>query len=180
MEYYFDLETTGLNPKEDKIISIQYQQLDREGNPIGDLVILKEWELGEEEIIKRFFSIFDKWSFIPIGTNLNFDFKFLASKINKYTNINLTSSEIHSDYPHIDIKPILILLNNGNFKGASLHNFTDKGPNGFHIPTYYNNKEYNKITEYIEKEAKSFISFYQFLKNQFKYFNYNKNETGNL
>jgi len=28
-QYYFDIETTGLNPQEDKIISIQIQELDR-------------------------------------------------------------------------------------------------------------------------------------------------------
>jgi hypothetical protein len=37
-EYYFDTETTGLDPQKDKIITIQWQELDRfTGKPIGDI-----------------------------------------------------------------------------------------------------------------------------------------------
>ncbi|HLC37158.1 MAG TPA: hypothetical protein VJJ53_00015, partial [Candidatus Nanoarchaeia archaeon] len=61
MEYYLDLETQGLNPETDKIVTLQYQQLNSEGDPVGNLVILKEWELGEEELIKRFLTVFRKW-----------------------------------------------------------------------------------------------------------------------
>ena len=51
-EYYFDTETTGFDPSEDKIITIQFQELDRfTGKPIGDLKILKEWESSEKEIL---------------------------------------------------------------------------------------------------------------------------------
>jgi len=33
--FYLDIETTGLNPRKDKIITIQYQELDRStGEPI--------------------------------------------------------------------------------------------------------------------------------------------------
>jgi len=165
MEYYTDLETTGLNPETDKIITLQYQQLDSGGNPKGDLTILKEWELGEEEIIKRFLTIFKKWEFIPVGMNLAFDFRFLLSKIEKYTGRKIDFGEL-SNTPHLDIKPILVLMNNGNFKGAKLSNFTDKGQNGIAIPSYYSNKEYDKITEYIEKEADEFMKFYKHIKTE--------------
>ena len=53
--YYLDIETTGFDPKFDKIITIQYQQLDiASGKPIGNLIILKEWESSEKEILKKF------------------------------------------------------------------------------------------------------------------------------
>ena len=163
MEYYTDLETTGLNPEEDKILTLQYQPLDKDGNTIGDLVILKEWEIGEEELIKRFLYIFKKWEFIPVGMNLAFDFKFLFAKIKKYTGKEIDLNEL-SNIPHLDIKPILVLMNGGNFKGAKLSNFTSKGQNGIAIPEYYKNQEYEKIIGYVEKEADEFIKFYKYLK----------------
>jgi len=163
LEYYLDLETEGLNPKEDKILTLQYQPLDKEGNPDGNLIILKEWEIGEEEIIKRFLYIFKKWEFIPVGMNLSFDFRFLLAKIEKYTGRIIEYDEL-SNTPHLDIKPILVLMNGGNFKGAKLSNFTSKGQNGIAIPEYYKNKEYDKIINYIDKEADEFIKFYKYLK----------------
>lgn len=163
MEYYLDIETTGLDHEMDKVVTIQYQQLNSEGDPVGNLVILKEWELGEEELIKRFLTVFRKWEFIPVGTNLNFDFNFLAEKIQRYTKGRIDLAEL-SSFPHLDIKPILVLMNGGNFKGAKLNNFTEKGQNGIAIPLYYQNKEYDKILDYVENEAKMFIKLYKGLK----------------
>src|SRR3989338_11669046 len=164
MEYYLDIETQGLNPETDKIITLQYQQINSEGNPVGNLVILKELELGEEELIKRFLTVFRKWEFIPVGMNLGFDFRFLLTKIQKYTGGKIDLLEL-SSFPHLDIKPILVLMNGGNFKGAKLSNFTEKGQNSIAIPLYYKNKEYDKILGYVEKEAIEFIKFYKYLKN---------------
>ena len=48
--YYLDIETTGLDPGNSSIITIQYQELERgTGRPVGELSILKEWELGRGE-----------------------------------------------------------------------------------------------------------------------------------
>ena len=53
--YYLDIETTGLDQVVNKIITIQYQELERgTGKPIGKLHILKEWELGEKGIVEKF------------------------------------------------------------------------------------------------------------------------------
>lgn len=167
IEFYFDVETEGLNPETDKIITLQYQQLDREGNPAGDLIILKEWELTEEELIKHFLSIFKKWEFIPVGMNLSFDFKFLLNKIKKYTGKQIEFYEF-SNIPHLDIKSILVMMNNGNFSGASLTNFTNKKQRGSIIPFYYSNRDYDKIIKYIEVEATEFIKFYSNVKSHLK------------
>jgi hypothetical protein len=56
-EYYLDIETTGLDPKKDKIITIQYQRLGMlSGREEGPLTILRSWDLdaraknpGEQE-----------------------------------------------------------------------------------------------------------------------------------
>ena len=53
--FYLDIETTGLDPNVDEIITIQFQELGRNsGEAIGPLVILKSWESSEKEIIQRF------------------------------------------------------------------------------------------------------------------------------
>ena len=163
MEYYFDIETNGINPEENKIITLQYQQLDRSGNPTGELVILKEWELTEEELVKQFLQVFKKLEFIPVGMNLSFDFKFLLNKIKKYTGKEIEFSEF-TNIPHLDIKSILVMMNNGNFKGSSLTNFTNKKQRGSIVPFYYRNQDYDKIIKYIEIEAAEFIKFYRDVK----------------
>ncbi len=44
-EYYFDIETTGLNPESAKIITFQFQELSQvSGIPATKLVIAKEWD----------------------------------------------------------------------------------------------------------------------------------------
>jgi DNA polymerase III alpha subunit (gram-positive type) len=172
IEFYFDTETTGLNPQEDKIVTLQYQQIDKQGNPIGSLVILKEWELGEERLIRTFMSVFTPWDFIPVGMNLNFDFNFLINKIKKYTGKELTGFQL-SNFPHIDIKSTLVLMNDGKFKGASLTNFTSKSESGIVIPKYYADKDYDKIINYVEDEAAAFVDFYKDLKIHLKNFKNN-------
>ena len=59
MNYYLDIETTGFDEENDKIITIQYMALDEEtGKPAGQLKILKEWESDEKTILKRFIEDF--------------------------------------------------------------------------------------------------------------------------
>ncbi len=53
--YYLDIETTGLDEVESKITTIQYVELERgTGRQLGELTILKEWELGEKEMLSKF------------------------------------------------------------------------------------------------------------------------------
>ena len=59
MNYYLDIETTGKDPMQDKIITIQYQKLDRyTANPVDSLKILKEWESDEKAILTKFILLF--------------------------------------------------------------------------------------------------------------------------
>ena len=91
-KFYFDVETTGFDPKVDKIITIQYWQLDDKNAPVGDLTILKEWESSEEN-----------FGFIPVGFNLPFEFRFLSHKFSEYGE-HVDPFKIIHDKPHLDLK----------------------------------------------------------------------------
>lgn len=159
--YYLDIETTGLDPKKDKIITIQYQQLDMNtGEPIGDLVILKEWESSEKEMLKQFIigsRILDPYafSFVAIGYNLTFEHNFLKerAKINDLIEIDILNN------PFIDLRAIGVLMNKGQFKGSGLDKITGKKSSGSGIPLLYENKEYESIINYIIDETKEFLKF---------------------
>jgi len=164
--FYLDIETTGLDEVQDKIVTIQYVELERgTGNILGELTILKEWELGEKEMLRRFIeetpimnpSPFD---FIPVGYNLGFEHNFLHSKSSKYD--DLFSIDILSR-PCIDLKSIGVLMNKGEFRDSGLDKLTGKPHSGIPIPHWYDVKKFEEIENYIKNETDEFIKFYRWL-----------------
>ena len=161
MNYYLDIETTGLNPYQHKIITIQYMELERNtAKPVGPLKILKEWESDEKTILTEFISnsgISDdyKFNFIPVGFNLQFEHSFFYGRCiaNKITPVNILNR------PFLDLKTVGVIMNRGEFKGASLHKLTNKPHGGGNIPQLYNEKKYEEIESYIKKEAEEFSNF---------------------
>ena len=159
--YYLDIETTGLDPKINKIITIQYQEVDRyTGKAKGELIILKEWESSEKEIIEKFIAdtkILENYafSFVALGFNLTFEHNFLKerSKINNLKELDILNC------PFIDLRAITILMNDGQFKGSSLDAMTGKKNNGSRIPEYYKAKNYVAIIDYIKDETIEFLRF---------------------
>jgi len=165
---YFDIETTGLNPRIHKIITIQYQCLDEQNlKPLGDLIILKEWERNEKEILREFLEIFigkQPFDFIPMGINILFDFGFLYHRV-KYLMPNyiecgrLTIDYLFHEKPFIDLKPVLVMMNNLRFGGYN--ELVDKLMNikisGRDIPHLYTEGRYDEILRYIEEEARAVI-----------------------
>jgi len=159
--FYLDIETTGLDPEKDKILTIQYQELERNtGEAKGELIILKEWESSEKEIIQKFITdtnILDSYafSFVPVGYCLSFEHKFLMQRAKMH---GLPPIDILNN-PFIDLRAIGILMNGGEFKGSGLDKLTGKVSDGRNIPIFYNNSDYESIVNYIKMETGEFIKF---------------------
>lgn len=164
--YYLDIETTGLDPRDSKIVTIQYQKLKRgTGQPTGPLVILKEWESTEADMLYKFMdstgiSDGDPFSFIPTGTNLRFEHRFLHHKSTTY---GKSPIDIIYNRPHIDVHDILVLMNRGEFKNSGLDRMTGKKTSGKNIAGWYAEKKYERIIEYVEDETREFCKFYAWL-----------------
>ena len=161
MNYYLDIETTGLDPLHSKIITIQYMELERNtAKPTGPLKILKEWESDEKTILTEFLSnsgINDdyKFNFIPVGFNLQFEHSFF---IGRCISNNIKPIDI-LNRPFLDLKTVGVIMNKGEFKGASLHKLTNKPHGGGNIPQLYGEKKYAEIESYIKKETEEFTTF---------------------
>lgn len=160
-----DIETTGLDPVVSEIITIQFGPLDRyTAKPLQPLTILKRWELSEDELLKQFLLLskitsVNKWAFIPIGYNLLFENYFLDAKCRQY---NLEPPQLVSK-PFIDLHPIGILMNRGEFKGSGLDKITNKQHSGRILPEWYASNQYHLIENYINQEFESFIEFLTWL-----------------
>ena len=160
MNYYLDIETTGFDPeKNDKIITIQYVELDEKtAKPVGSLKILKEWESDEKTILKRFIEDFRpeyRWAFVPVGYGLGFEHKFFWQRCisNGLKPIGILTR------PFLDLMTVGVLLNGGSFKGAALDDLTSKSQDGSVIPVYYKEKNYGEIEKYIKIETESFCEW---------------------
>jgi hypothetical protein len=177
--YYFDIETVplphysaesnaGLDPSMSKIISIQYQHLSPStGKPLERLKILREWESGSSErsIIMEFKKLFiDKGRnyFIPVGNNLRFENMFMKFKLRQFCNLHGLQL---GNRMMVDLKPILVLMNGCTFTNYSA--IIGKSNKAKEMATWYLDKQYDIIEQYIIEEAENFVSFYIYLVSQF-------------
>ncbi len=179
--YYFDMEGYKIgekaDPAVDKLITIQYQKMDlTTGEPLGELEILREWESSEKEVITSFYNEFLKpgipfTTFIPVGMGLDYEFEMITAKLKKYNLPPISSYDLYFRRPRFDLKPIIILLNDGRFNGAKLENFIPAKSDGGLVKGWYEKKEYKKIERSIRDEAEGFLKLLQYL-------NKNKNLMG--
>jgi len=162
--YYLDVETTGLSPANSEIITIQYQKLDfNTKEAVGPLIILKSWESSEKDILTQFKGFLgspeDKWRFIGHGYNLHFENDFLRERCiaNGLKPIKLF------DRPTVDLHPVGIMMNAGQFKGSGLDKISGKEGNGLAIIGLNESKQYSAIENYIKQEADAYIKLLVFL-----------------
>ncbi|MCJ2520557.1 MAG: hypothetical protein LN412_06405 [Candidatus Thermoplasmatota archaeon] len=164
-EYYFDIETEGEDPLQDRIVTIQFQQLEN-GKPLGNFSILAEWEWGEKEIIR---SILEKglmdvgWDFVPIGNRLSFDITFIVERAERHKLLSWELAQLKFYFfkkPMLDLWPILVLMNRGRFQGSSLTRFSQKKDSGGIVPALYKKGEYEEILRYIEEEREAVLDLY--------------------
>jgi hypothetical protein len=160
------METTGLEPSIDQIITIQYAELDEKSlDPIGELMILKVWDMSEKELLKTFLdgSLFfdENFTFIPIGNNIIFDILFLHTRSVYHGLTNVPLWKVLHEKPFIDLKPIAVMMNGMEFRGYD--RIIDKYGNiehkGYEIPKLYSEKRYNEIIKYIKDEYDSTLKF---------------------
>ena len=126
--------------------------------PMSPLKILKEWESDEKTILTKFISDFvpeSQWAFVPIGFNLQFEHSFFWQRC---ISNGLQPVDIFNG-PFLDLKTVAVLMNKGEFKGASLHKMTNKPHGGGNIPQLYGEKKYAEIESYIKNETDEFTNF---------------------
>ena len=165
--FYFDLETfsKGLKPNavEDDIISMQFQELNpNNGSPIGELEIVKGWEVGEKGIIEKCRDLVVPWKFIPVGVNLAFDFLFLREKFRKYGFYEVPGARFKwfiRELPYIDLKHVLVLANGCRFKGYN--SILGKNGENASIRDYYIAQDFLKIIDYIKRESEATIKLFK-------------------
>jgi hypothetical protein len=163
--YYFDIETTGRDSILDKIITIQFQEIDIEkGTPLGTLTILKEWEdeSSEKRILEQIkpMILSNVWDFVPVGSHLQFEGKFLSTKFKKYFDIDFSVVDFISR-PIIDLGVIGVILNGGQLKGSSIRNFSNKMNSGADVPIWYEQGEYDNIINYIKNETDAYLEIWR-------------------
>ena len=171
--YYFAMEGYNVGEKHDPaidtLITIQYQKIDlTSGEPLGELTILKEWENSEKSIVTTFYNQFFKpelpvTHFIPVGMSLDYEYEMLISKFKKYNLPAITSHQLYYQRPRFDLRPVIILLNDGRFTGARLDSFSPKKFDASHMKKWYENKEFKKIEHYIREETEAFLKLLQYL-----------------
>ena len=175
--YYFHMVgiPTGEkpDPATDKLISIQYQKIDlTTGEPLGELVIHREWKGSEKSIITTLYNQFFKpdisfTQFIPVGMGLDYEYEMLIAKCKKYNLPEISSQALYFSRPRFDMKSTIVLLNGGRFTGARLDTFSAKKLPGSHVKEWYEKKEFDRIDLYVKEEAASFLKLLQHL-NRFK------------
>jgi hypothetical protein len=155
--YYFDMETTGDDPQQDRIVTIQYQALADDLSPSGMLQVMAEWEWGEKQIIQLVLEkgiLEPTWDFVPVGNRLRFDLTFLVERATKWRLIDWDLAKLKYYWftkPYLDLAPILVMLNRGAFSGSSLHSYSDK-ESGARIPKMYRQGRFLEIIDYVGRE----------------------------
>ena len=167
-EYYLDLETTGLDPRVDSIATISYQRLGMvTGREEGGLNVLKTWESSEREVLELFLPIFNgsgPFSFVAIGLNVPFMYSFIVERARRNGLDAPDPLYLLGAKPFLDLKPVLVMMNKGSFKGASLDRFARITVPGESVPQLFREGRYDELISHIREKASEFIRLYRNIK----------------
>ena len=158
--YYFDLETTGLDPKNNKIISIQFMKLDdATGKKVDSLNVLKEWIADESTIITDFSKFILEKSSNPMFALVCYNFEFKMTFLNeRCKKLELSPIELFT-YTILDLRTIAVLMNKGNFKGTALTSMVEAPKGGKLVPILYNVKNFEELEKYIISKSDACLTF---------------------
>jgi hypothetical protein len=171
--YYFALEGYHAgekpDPATDALISLQYQKIDlATGEPLEKLTILAAWESSEKDIVTLFYHQFLRpelpvTRFIPVGMHLDYAFEMLIAKCRQYNLPGVTSYRLYYQRPRFDLAPVIVLLNDGRFAGASVDAFSAKKSDADRINRWYAGQGFKRIGQTLQDEAESFLKLLQYL-----------------
>lgn len=149
-DYYFDIETTGLNPFEHKILTIQ---LKRE----NDITVWKLWEEKDEiSLIARLFDNLrniDRFDSICGYNCLQFDIPFIASRLAIHGAMDNKNYQVLYNRNWIDLYQYL----GGNYISMDkwLRYFAVERQcpfKGVHVPHLYAEKRFAEIEEHAAED----------------------------
>lgn len=161
--FYLDVEAEGEDPQQDRLITIQYQQLADDLKPVGTLTVLTEWDWGEKEIVRSVMGrgVFEEtWDFVPVGNRLRFDLTFLMERAQHHKLREWSPAEVRRywfEKPMLDLGSLLVMMNGGKFEGSSISEFTDKPPSA-DVPRLYHQGKYQDVVEYVQREKESTLA----------------------
>jgi len=162
--YYFDIETTGIEPGINMVVTIQYARLTKDFEPAMDLEVLGVWEFkSERELIKKFLEdskfFEDNFAFVPVGVNLIYDILFIYTRAKHYKLVNKPFIDILRSKPFIDLKPILVIINRGEFREFTkfVGRYKQTEIRGNDVPTLYARKDYDSIVKYVKDEYQAVL-----------------------
>ncbi|HVX03017.1 MAG TPA: hypothetical protein VHA09_07665 [Nitrososphaera sp.] len=95
------------------------------------------------------------WNFAPFGNNLVFELSFMKHKLKQYfgcEGLMLGHRSI------IALKHVLIIVNNGSFKGYQ--HLLGKAGRVRVMTTWYYNGSYQAILDYVNFEGREFLKMY--------------------
>lgn len=139
----FDIETTGLNPMRDKVLTVQLKHGDK-------IAIWKLWEENDEtKVIENFFNYIKKSDEKIVGYNISrFDINFLLTRL-------LINNKLTDEIQKIVREKEWVELTEFQKNNHGLDNWTKelsisrKSPvTGRHTLTLYELKQYDKIVDH--------------------------------
>jgi DNA polymerase III epsilon subunit-like protein len=163
-EVFFDVETTGLDPFDSHVITIQVRA-------DGRTTIWPVWSSSERKVISSFLSFTDRIFRREarfIGYNvLKFDVPFITERMHA---LGLLTYEFWER-----VNKELSWFDMYQFLGDQFGRFRDSKPGltgravetmNREIPQLYLDKKYDKIMEYIEDEMEGYEAVYQAIKKE--------------